>query len=691
MADEISQVPQTGVNPLWPITGAAIGGVGTAYAVNRVTKPKYGSYEEIINKMAPDTFESTVKDAAEGDKALLEKVRQIRNARAEVTKTVNDEINALKTPGASTELPENHQALADLKAANEKLEAKKNAIIESKLANITPEQQAHLEDLKKRQASIYKPRKAAVDKINAELPKFAEELKALEARRQAINAEFANFVEQQKLNSAEAKLAFEKAKGKNANKGVILNSSKQIKNFSKPVQEKFEQLAASLKALEKEEVAIQERIANLANNEVLGFGKDAEAKKQFVKEMQEAVGNTVAREEAKIPVEVSKELAERQANVEKVTTSVAEKYNSAVESYMTKKAGILTEIQFAAENNDKKAMEAAIAKLTKDEQKIVNKYIDKNGKISASNVEKAANEITSRIDNKFTAMVVKNQEKQSLEEAKKLDAIYEKIQTAFNKKDQKAVNEAFNELRAANPEYAAKLEELYVKNQSAEGLKAAITEVKADQAKKLADFKKAVADIDALKAEVEQIGGKGARLATVDGAVRVVDAEGNVVTSVTRKLTKEQSRNLRTRVSVPEFGKLKALNERIAELSNSGASREEIAAALQESEYAEELKAVKEAETRVAEAKAKLPKAEALTDQQALEKWLKDKGVTSKEEYINKQVEEKSKGLMDEVKTLFERKHGFEGNFKTKATIAALTGAVVLGGIFKALAPKHEG
>ena len=110
MADEISQVPQTGVNPLWPITGAAIGGVGTAYAVNRVTKPKYGSYEEIINKMAPDTFESTVKDAAEGDKALLEKVRQIRNARAEVTKTVNDEINALKTPGASTELPENHQA-----------------------------------------------------------------------------------------------------------------------------------------------------------------------------------------------------------------------------------------------------------------------------------------------------------------------------------------------------------------------------------------------------------------------------------------------------------------------------------------------------------------------------------------------------------------------------------------------------
>ena len=100
--------------------------------------------------------------------------------------------------------------------------------------------------------------------------------------------------------------------------------------------------------------------------------------------------------------------------------------------------------------------------------------------------------------------------------------------------------------------------------------------------------------------------------------------------------------------------------------------------------------AVKEAETRVAEAKANLPKAEALTDQQALEKWLKDKGVTSKEEYINKQVEEKSKGLMDEVKTLFERKHGFEGNFKTKAAVATAVGAAVASALFYAIAPKRD-
>lgn len=63
------------------LTGAAIGGASGYYVTNKYAKPKYGSYEELINEKQ-DTFDTKLKAAAEGseDKKFLDAVKDIRDS-----------------------------------------------------------------------------------------------------------------------------------------------------------------------------------------------------------------------------------------------------------------------------------------------------------------------------------------------------------------------------------------------------------------------------------------------------------------------------------------------------------------------------------------------------------------------------------------------------------------------------------
>lgn len=75
---------QQGVNsqttsPVYGLTGTVLGAGGTYYGLNKLTKPKYGSYEELLSE-AKDSFDKKVQNATEeNDKKFLNKVEEIRN------------------------------------------------------------------------------------------------------------------------------------------------------------------------------------------------------------------------------------------------------------------------------------------------------------------------------------------------------------------------------------------------------------------------------------------------------------------------------------------------------------------------------------------------------------------------------------------------------------------------------------
>ena len=98
---------------------------------------------------------------------------------------------------------------------------------------------------------------------------------------------------------------------------------------------------------------------------------------------------------------------------------------------------------------------------------------------------------------------------------------------------------------------------------------------------------------------------------------------------------------------------------------------------------------LEELNKQIEEAKGKLPKGEIKPEEQLVE-FAKTKGVKDKEEFINNSVKEKAEKFGKEFEAQFKRKYGFAEHFGWKAAGVAAAGAIVLGGLFSALAPKDR-
>lgn len=621
MADEISQVQKQGVNPLWPTAGAVIGGVGAYKAVDHFTKPKYDSWQRVIEDMKPDEFESSIKNAADADKDIVSKIEQVRNAKADAEAELNAQVKALQDASAKgAELPENHQALAELKDAKEKLEAKRNALIDEKIkkgAGVNAEELKALRQEEKLVLEAFKPQREAVRAINESLEKFAQE-------KSALANEYADAA-----TTAERKLQIEKRLAK-----------------------------------------IQGEIANLANNKALGLNSP-DAKIQFIKQMNNAVESMQSiAERDNVPVKLNV-TAEQMKKYNEIKKAAEKKFKTISREIDKTKRDVYRQIETTIKNDDKYALEKALTRIPEEQANTIKEAYNAGGKQAAS---KAFRNAKSDLNTFFESRKQYLQSKKFAEvEELRLNNIFDDIKKAFANNDEKALEDAINKLPKDQKKFLL---------ESKANFETVLNEVKESYLSEIKQFK-------ALNETVAKVGGAGAKIGVVkDGGAnvyRILDKDGNVVCK------KYAPEGLETKVTLPKNQKLMYIEKRIAELKNpSDSAREEIAKGIKESELAEQLKAVKDAEAKVAEAKAQLPKAEVLTEEQALDKVLKDKGVATRKEYINNQIKEKTKGLFDEVKSLFERKHGFEGNFKTKAGIAAAAGAVILGGIFNILAPKRN-
>lgn len=629
MADEISQVQQTGVNPLWPVGGAVVGGAGTYYGVNKYASAPYSSHTDLVketNEKDKVEFNQKAVNGEGQENALKAAEDKFKAAEAKYDADLKayQEANA----GAKiAELPQEHDAMKNLKKAQEELEAKKNELIEAKLKNIAPEAQAERQRLILERNEIRDARKAVVNDINEKLAGYA-------AEKNSLAEEFAN---------------------------------------------------ASTSAARKAEITdrlgkIQGEIANLANNEALGFGENVEAKKQFIANMNTVVENIQSKSTYEgIPKEVQ-DLVNKEKEINSVKKQINKQFESVRTIIKSGRDNVYTEIEEAIAARNDKALKAAIAKMPQAQQDVVTAALDKDGLINKTTFRKIKPQLNALYEARLgDNEVLRLMKYKNVKEAKELNTIYDKLIDGFAKKDKAAIKDAIGELQKVKPEYVELLKNSQNNNGTVEGIRKAVQELQAEQTKQIRMFEEAIGQANRLEAEIVARGGEGAKLkrVTEDGqkVYRLVDKEGNVVT---KQLSEKQAK-FRTWVGIPEDAKLKALNERIAELKNSGATREEIAQALKESEFAKELEAVRNAESAVTEARNALPKIAEKTPEQLAEEFAKTNG--TKKEAITKALKESEA----ELKPLFEKKWG---NGKIAAAVAG--GAAAVGLLAYLMAPKGD-
>ena len=188
MTNDFSVQQQPSATP-YVLGGALVGGAagaGTAYIT--APKPKYGSYEDIINE-AEDAFQKSTEEVIE-DTSVREKAVEARKKIVEARDNYNKELEAFKAAYQEGEIipDENYKNLQeDLKAKTEAVEAKRTELIENKIQelkaanaeNLTDEQIAKkakdsiTDDLLKEVNDAKTKAEQALEEAGAKLPKGA--------------------------------------------------------------------------------------------------------------------------------------------------------------------------------------------------------------------------------------------------------------------------------------------------------------------------------------------------------------------------------------------------------------------------------------------------------------------------------------------------------------------------------------
>ncbi len=225
MADEISQVQQTGVNPLWPIGGAAIGGVGTYYGVQKYASAPYSSHADLIKEEnGKDAFNGK---SVNGDQKNALKIAEDKFKAAEAKYDADLKAYQEANKFGVEETPEFKELVAKQQAA-EKALAEKRALIE--------------------QETITAPKKdttRAVKEAEAAKKALETEMKAIETTIKPINTTINTESKQlfkllNELDGLEAKLSELRKKG---------GTEAQIAAKEKLVQDKKAKIEAFTKGL----------------------------------------------------------------------------------------------------------------------------------------------------------------------------------------------------------------------------------------------------------------------------------------------------------------------------------------------------------------------------------------------------------------------------------------------------------
>lgn len=630
MSDDFQVKQSSSSSGAYGLTGGAIGAAAGGFGSYYFTKPKYGTYDDLIAEKQ-DSFEAKLKDAKDEDKKFLDAVNELRNARANATKEYEDAIKAA-TEGTA---PVNNEAQNAVESAKQKLENKKKALIDAEVekrggANVDKKEIQKIENQLK---EIKNKQKAAIKKINEKLVDLAEE-------KNKLATQYAN-----------------------------ATTNKEKKEI--------------LKKLNK----IDDKIRILSLNKDLGFtSADTKARNDFVNKMKEVVANLQSKQEIEsIPVEVGdlKKLEEKAG----IISDTLNKYKPIAEQIDAKNNVVYDEIRTAITNKDKNGLRSAVEKLPPEYQAIINKIKGDKPLISEKELNRAITEIDKLGSDTLVERIIKIEEKRFNKESEEMDKVYTSIKEALSKNDKKALEEGFNKLPANQQE---KLKELLKNGWVLKDFEESIPQLKDLHAAEHNEFKSSMEAYKKFYDEMIKVGGEGAHIVQVteNGKTvnRIVDKDGNLISK------KLKSKNMKTRVDIPEnIESVTELNKKLAEIKEpENKLREEIAKGLKESDYQAELDALKNAEKAAEEAKKNAANAEKLSLDKATEEVNKKFGVNNKSEFIDSKAKSQADNIKNNFKKQIERKWGFAEHTNLKIAGAAVAGAIILGGLFSAMAPKSK-
>ena len=328
MADEISQVPQTGVNPLWPITGAVVGGAGTAYGLNKAgySSSPYKSVEDLI-KEKEDTFNGKKVNGDAQTKAVDKAKATVETAAAKYDADLKAYQEANKF--GVQETPEFKELVAKQQAA-EKALAEKRAELEKigtdvKPAEVSPRAQQALDKVKKEIEAEKKKLEDFSKIFNESLKTGADEQLKLLNEVEELQAQLRKETDPAKVSALKTQLSAKRANLKQA-EAELDKMCNDVATMMINQKGKKSEIAALREAKAKEiKNTVQDIIAERTNNEsiVKNNVRDIETSRtQAFRNINDTIGKDLAKADA---AEVEKQVG-RHVKVEQNKLAKLEKF-----------------------------------------------------------------------------------------------------------------------------------------------------------------------------------------------------------------------------------------------------------------------------------------------------------------------------------------------------------------------------
>lgn len=716
MSDELSiqavnqpQVKQTSPVP-YALGGAVVGGLTGAAVANYTTKPKYASFEDIIAD-TKDNFEKNAKDAI-SEEANQTKAINARQAAIDAGAKWEDELNAFKEANKEGAIipDDNYKKLeADLETKTKTLENKRTALIDKEVEMIKKNNTGALTDEQKKVA----------DKLNKKIEGIETSKNAyISAREKAINA----------VNTkiSEPRTAYSYTEfGKTVNSEG--NAFEQLVQRKKTFETTISSVESHLKDGKFKKGSELTFIDPKTKKVVSRVPKNAQevklAKQYFEKAYQtdlanmfkgvdKGILNSVA-DEAAVVVQNNITNNENVANKEAFLNKKTTEYNKALVDIPSEK-DVLSEVRKNAKKDS--PIEALVQRYDANENEIAKlkaRFSTATGADKKSIAKQLANREANADGMKKSIRATYNMLQDGPLLTKKGELETQKLYKKIQRADELLAKESGSVpsstwlgrlLGIQNPAHLTPAEAKELKGlqdalaeaeknlgskefQKAETTARLVTNVDSeisrlegeiktldDKVKVRREAEKKVADITK---QIEEWAGKGA---TIDASGNILKADGSV-------FKPEATTNLAGKVGVPlNDPKVAGYDRQIASIKahvptdgtvlTDAEILEKAKANIGEGALKAESDAQKLAQKALDDAKAKLPRGEAKTEEQILKEFVEKNG---------EKADAMKKAFGEDVKALLEKKIP---NKKLAGYIAG--GAAILGVLGYAIAPKNK-
>lgn len=662
MSDELAIQQGQSTNPAYPLAGAAIGGAAGGFGAHYFTKPKYGSFDDII-KEAKDSaeFQSKLEKAEGEEKSFLERAKEVATKRdtagAEYDKAFEEWKKTNGGVAGKVETDEYKKLVEAEQNAEKALNDKKAALaaeeIETKVEGKETLSESHKKHYETELAKS-KRAKADLEKQVAEVRKAAEEL--AKPIKESLTPAVDSIYSLREELDAHRELIDKMENEFNATKDPAIKAD--IRKSINETKKEYNKLSKELETLLKTSA---EKFAEGFEFPGLKGDKLKKAKADKAKEIRTFIESTIAERmyEKEVNTDVIKGLVDKRDQAFDTIKTIAKRDLSTV---TPEKAGERVQLHI-----DKVE--------TPNLERLKNlKEAYKNALAEAKAAGGNATTVTTEFKGKLLKII----------------PIEGSVTTTTSTVGKDAITLAKEGLTNKEKEILDKI----VNGKNEEEIIKAFDEAIAQRQNNISKLTNAVKDVKSVAAKFTELGGEGAYvrdgvLYKMDGAkVEVKPKTIKLATGIELPMPKEVAA-LEREIAKKE-AKIAELTEKLKAPEGTTTKVKKYTAEQIEAQIAKEKQALETAKAARETAYKALEDAPAKTAEELQKAFNEFKGCESKEKFMDTQAEEVTKKFKDDFKKQLERKFGFAEHANWKIAGVAAAGAALVGGLAYMLAPKDK-